>query len=318
MATVKYYKLFHTGVVLKDAERYFKFGMYCDNVLSLIVVATARALKLNLKIYQKRPKGNVQILEYTTHATAKEAHLKFICDPSNVANNHYEAILLLNKPTESHTEEKVTIGSPHPTTLEQPISLHDADDVIDLTDDYKMTTSQQSDSLQNNTSSNELQYPTHFFNTTAEWVDDLPYDIGGFKLYKIKCSPQKWVQKSQDLRYFKMDSSRRKDLIGTRKVGRYIRNLYCIFDDCPFKLSAERKRNTTNFWNADGHKICFSCGNVTSRQWCGTCKMTEYCRESESLTVYNIGEHKCPLKPDKIKYRNQLRDSMLRNSGLGA
>ena len=48
VANVYYYKLFHTGDVLKDAERYFKFGMYCDNVLNVIVVATARALKLYL------------------------------------------------------------------------------------------------------------------------------------------------------------------------------------------------------------------------------------------------------------------------------
>ena len=71
-----------------------------------------------------------------------------------------------------------------------------------------------------------------------------------------------------------MHSSRRKDLIGTRKVGRYIRNLYCSYDECSFELSAEGKMNTSNFQNVDGHKICFSCGNVASRQWCGTHKMT--------------------------------------------
>ena len=31
-ARVNYYKLFHTGDVLKDAEWYFKFGMYSDNI----------------------------------------------------------------------------------------------------------------------------------------------------------------------------------------------------------------------------------------------------------------------------------------------
>ena len=46
--------------------------------------------------------------------------------------------------------------------------------------------------------------------------------------------------------------------------------------------------------------------------------MTDYCRESESLTVYHIGAHKCPLKPDTKIYRKQVRDAVLRNSGLGA
>ena len=95
LANVRYYKLFNTGDVLKDAGRYFTFGMYCDNVLNVIVVATARALKLNLIIYQKGLKGNIQILKHTTHATGKEVHLKFTCDPSKVANNHYETICSL-------------------------------------------------------------------------------------------------------------------------------------------------------------------------------------------------------------------------------
>ena len=58
-SNVKCYKLFHTGHALKDVQRYFRFGMYCDNVLDLIVVATARALKLNFIIYQTGPKGNI-------------------------------------------------------------------------------------------------------------------------------------------------------------------------------------------------------------------------------------------------------------------
>ena len=124
-SSVNYYKQFHTGHVLKDVKRYFKFGTYCDNVLDLIVVAMARALNLNLTIYQKGPKGNIQILKHTTGATAKEAHLKFTCDLSNVAHNHYEAILLLEKPTQSHTEEEVTIESPHPSTFEQARRLHE-------------------------------------------------------------------------------------------------------------------------------------------------------------------------------------------------
>ena len=124
---------------------------YCDSVVDLIVVAMARALNMNLKIYQKGPSGNIQILEHITHATAKEAHLKFTCEHSNVANNHYDAILFMDEPTPRYTDEEVTIESPCPSTLKQPICLDDADNVIDLTDDSEMTTSEQLESLQNNT-----------------------------------------------------------------------------------------------------------------------------------------------------------------------
>ena len=267
-ANVNYYKQFHTGNVSKDVKRYFTFGTYCDSVVDLIVVAMARALNVNLKIYQKRPTGSIQIPEHITHATAKEAHLKFTHDPSNVANNHFEAILLLDEPTLRHTDEEVTIESPCPNTLEQPIYLDDADDVIDLTDDSEMTTSEQPESLQNNTSDNELQFPMHLFlMMEAECVDELPHDINGFKLYKIKCSPQVWVQKSQYLRYFKMNTLRRKELIETRKVGRCLGSLYWMSADCPFKHSAEGKSNMMNFQNVSRHKVCFNCGSIASRKW---------------------------------------------------
>ena len=71
-ANVNYYKQFHTGNVLKDMKRYFKFGTYCDSVVDLIVVATPRALNMNLKIYQKGTSGNIQILEHIAHATVRK------------------------------------------------------------------------------------------------------------------------------------------------------------------------------------------------------------------------------------------------------
>ena len=186
-ANTNYYKQFHTGNVLKDVKRYFKFGTYCDSIVDLIVVAIARALNMNLKIYQEGTSGNIQILEHITNATGKEIYLKFTQDHTNVANNHYNATLLLDKPTPRHTDEEVTIESSCLSAIEWPICLDDAD-VIDLTDDSEMTTSEQPELPHSNTS-DELQFPMHLFiNTEAECVDELPHDIDGFKLYQIKCS----------------------------------------------------------------------------------------------------------------------------------
>ena len=47
-------------------------------------------------------------------------------------------------------------------------------------------------------------------------------------------------------------------------------------------------------------------------------KMREYCRESEILTIYHIGIHRCLPKPNTKKYRHQVRETVLRNSSLGA
>ena len=69
-----------------------------------------------------------------------------------------------------------------------------------------------------------------------------------------------------------------------------------------------------NFQNVSGHKVCFSCGSIASRKWCGAHKMTEYCRESGTLTVYHVGAHKCHLKKT---IKKQVREAMLQNRGLG-
>ena len=154
---------------------------------------------------------------------------------------------------------KITFESPSPTNL-LPIMQDDADEVIDLIDDSKTTLMQHHVYCPYNNNDNQLQFLTHLFmNIAPEWVEALPQDRDGMKIYKMKCLPREWVQKSKDLRHFKMHSSRRKGQIGTRKVGRCICNLYCPYGICPFMLSAGGKRNVSNFQNVYGYKICFSC-----------------------------------------------------------
>ena len=136
-------------------------------------------------------------------------------------------------------------------------------------EDCNSTTTEHLEMPHNNTG-DKLQFPMHLFlKTEGECVDEMHHDIDGFKLHKIKCSQQEWVEKSKDLWHFKMNTSRRKDLIGTRKVGRCQGSLYCMSAQCPFKCSAEGTPNTTNFQNVSSHKVCFSCGSIATRKWCG-------------------------------------------------
>ena len=145
---------------------------------------------------------------------------------------------------------------------------------------------------------NDVQFPTNLFvNIALECLDHLPEDIDGMKIFKINCLCTEWVKRTHDLRYFRMQSSRRKGLIGTKKVGRCLGNHYCPYDECPFKFSADGEKNTSNIQNIEGHKTCFSCGHHANRQWCGEQKIMEYCRQLEILTVYHLGTHTCPAKP---------------------
>ena len=135
--------------------------------------------------------------------------------------------------------------------------------------------------------SKDSQLPTHLFTCiTQEWVDCLLENIDGMKIFKIKYFPRERVEK-------RMLSSGRKGLIGMRKVGRCIGNLYCPLNECPFKVLACGKRNTSNFKNVEAHNICFSCGHLANREGCMAWKIIGYCRVSQVLTVYHLGMHTC-------------------------
>ena len=71
---------------------YFKFGNYCDNIVDIIIVATAKAL--HIKLYQKEPDGNMQVIEQTTDAGGREVYLNIMWNPSN---KYYDTILLFDK-----------------------------------------------------------------------------------------------------------------------------------------------------------------------------------------------------------------------------
>ena len=62
VSNVDYYKWLQTEDILWDAEGCFKFGNYCDSVIDLIIIASTKALNMNLSIYQKGPDGNIQVI----------------------------------------------------------------------------------------------------------------------------------------------------------------------------------------------------------------------------------------------------------------
>ena len=45
--------------------------------------------------------------------------------------------------------------------------------------------------------------------------------------------------------------------------------------------------------------------------------MTEYCRVSEELIIYNPGTHTCLPKPNTKKYTRLVREFVVRNSSVG-
>ena len=83
--------------------------------------------------------------------------------------------------------------------------------LIDLTDDPNTTLMQKHFYFLYN--KNDLQFPTHLFMCIApKGQNNLSEDKYGIKIFKRKCLPRESVERTYDLRYFKMHSAKGKPL----------------------------------------------------------------------------------------------------------
>ena len=118
---------------MQDAEGYFKFGNHCDSIVGVIIVSIIKALYLNLSIYQKLLDRNIQVIEQATDMRGRAVHLKLMQDPQNASHNHYDAILLFDKPGQILDQDK-----PSPTR-QQIMMQQDDYEIADMTADSDTT-----------------------------------------------------------------------------------------------------------------------------------------------------------------------------------
>ena len=92
----------------------------------------------------------------------------------------------------------------------------------------------------------EKDFPFYLFNSvTPQNIDQLPPDIKGKKIYKMKSGPQTWKIQQYNHRNFKMNTSHSITLHGKRKIGFFRGQLYCANNCCTF-LNTAGKQNTVH------------------------------------------------------------------------
>ena len=83
------YKTFYHGSIremLHNAEQYIENGVFCNDVVDLIVAAASKCLQLNLFIFQN-VHGKIHVVNQISHPPCtRDAFLKY-------ANEHYEPIV---------------------------------------------------------------------------------------------------------------------------------------------------------------------------------------------------------------------------------
>ena len=140
-------------------------------------------------------------------------------------------------------------------------------------------------------------------------VEEIPWNINGNVIYKIKCTEKNYIDKYQDGHWFTLRNSSRNNLNGNRSTGKCQGSYICKNPECS-KLQCKDTVNTIDFKHkGEGIRICGSCGWLVKHTYCGAIKVIEYNRTTGYLTYWHQGFHICTLKPDIRMCQNAL-DSM--------
>ena len=144
-----------------------------------------------------------------------------------------------------------------------------------------------------------------------EVVDKIPHNIDGLHHYMIDCREDEnsldWQKRYRDGRYFHLNSSRRKDFRGIRRIGHCKGNDICLNNEGFYYLE-KHQRNQHQFRSNGVSKFCFSCDCHASKIKCGAIKLIEFDQQKKMLQVYLQVKHQCHVKPniyDNDDYINQ-------------
>ena len=112
-----------------------------------------------------------------------------------------------------------------------------------------------------------------------------------------------------------MSSSSRKGFNGIRKVGWCQGTMICTNKDCNFFNSCT-VRNESYFANRDKDNVCFTCGLPGKLKLCWACKLTEYSKEAEVLTIYHTGSHTCQMKLERSRFDTYMAGVITANPDM--
>ena len=107
---------------------------------------------------------------------------------------------------------------------------------------------------------------------TTEEVEELPWDIDGNAVYKMKCEEGFWIDSVPDGHWWKVVQSSRKDLKGERKFATCLGSFICNNPQCP-KYKTEKVKNMMDFTcRPKGRYICKICGYYVATEHCSALK----------------------------------------------
>ena len=250
--------------------------------------------------------------------------MKFDYHPQHNESNHYLAIMEDTGMKPTLPQRNVTAGetgyesiTPSPTTptsspedyikISQASTIleHDVDLTSDVVEDFIQEKNQRtkSNNKQRKKRCNRMDMSL-LKQVMPQEVEELPWDIYGNVIFKMKCEQDFWVDSVCDGCWWKVVQSSRKDLQGEREFATCLGSYICNNPECP-KYTTEKVKNLMDFkCGPKGSYTCKICGYYVARVHCGTLKAVEYDEECGYITIYHTGNHICNVKPEKV---NQLK-----------
>ena len=265
----------------------------------------------------------MKVIDQFMHGTCHNCHLKFTRNDLYPVENHYEPILTIYTPppevvnSEELQHDKIQC---EPLDLSQKPDNSPLLDNLSSCDKLKPKISINLEKVGVSEGQHDYFFPRQLFtHMEAEWVDYIPPDIDGMKLYKLRSNIRDYWKVSSDLHHFRMTTSR----VGTnefkRKTGKCLGNLFCPNKDCTFLATNAHGNQNKSQWNnpQKGIKTCYSCDTVAQTTGCPARKMTEFHYKSKILTVYHLGNHVCQKKKDTSRHLAMATKVVNENPGAG-
>ena len=326
----EFYKRFHpvqtADELVADAVHFFESKHFRLQVVDVVVQAASKALNLDIFIYMENL-GRIEVRKQCgRNENALPVYLLFsqVQQQDKNAQNqeplsHYDSvvtfgskaplhIVILEDPEPDVEDIDAVQTSSQPEAAATPVSTSAPQKSTDASSNisFDECTNDEIAICQSSLKARRIPFPDGVFhNMEPEWVDEVPSDINGTKLYHILTTPASVLKVQQDLRHFHMKASKRKNFTGIRKVGWCSGSLICTNEECPFAKSTT-KRNISHWKGGIGSKCCFSCGYEGVERSCPARKMTEYCYKTNVLKVCHLHNHTCSTKMDKTRYDKEL------------
>ena len=286
-------------------RKYIEEKDYTIPVADLIVGAAASALNINLKIYEN-DKGVKKEIDFEPEnaQSSVTVHLLFLhdsnpdADPNNLTS-HYDVLVLRDDaPISQCRNEAPESDTPiillHDTTSDEDTYMDPTKILKDLSKSIEVS----DEILKYNIEPGERNVldMSVYTGMVAKRVAFQPYAIDGNVMYEIACKKHEWHKKHEDGHYWASTSGKNKDLQGTRKCSKCIGPLQCQKKRCVM-YHCHALSNTKSFQTMGEDYLFRSCHQFVSRTWCGARKIMEYNRQTETLTIWHQGKHRCQVKP---------------------